>query len=75
MTCDATDEPAVFLVKIWLCAACLEGLGEECHTPGCALWMHNSPGARIRFSGRVRLSSNTSAGVGREQHFVPKASP
>lgn len=35
------------LVKIWLCEACLNGEGKECHTPGCALWMHNSPGYPI----------------------------
>lgn len=35
------------LVKIWLCEACLNGEGEECHTPGCALWIHSSPGHPI----------------------------
>lgn len=34
-------------VKIWLCEACLNGEGQECHTPGCALWIHNSPGLPI----------------------------
>lgn len=27
-------------VKIWLCQGCLDGDGEECHTPGCALYLH-----------------------------------
>jgi len=35
------------LVKIWLCEACLNGDGDECHTPGCALCWHNSPGHSI----------------------------
>ncbi len=35
------------LVKIWLCEACLNGEGKECHSPGCALWMHDSPGHLI----------------------------
>lgn len=35
------------LVKLWLCEACLQGEGEECHTPGCALWIHDSPGHPI----------------------------
>lgn len=34
-------------VQIWLCEACLNGEGEECHTPGCALFLHNSPGMPI----------------------------
>jgi hypothetical protein len=41
------EEPAVYMVKIRLCAACLEGTGSECHTPACALWLHNSPGMRV----------------------------
>ena len=35
------------LVKIWLCESCLRGEGQECHTPGCALFLHNSPGHPI----------------------------
>lgn len=27
-------------VKIWICQACLDGQGEECHTPGCSLFLH-----------------------------------
>lgn len=26
---------------MWLCEACIDGEGEECHTPGCALWLHS----------------------------------
>jgi len=47
---DATaehDNPRVHLVKIRLCELCLQGAGEECHTPACALWLHNSPGMPI----------------------------
>jgi len=40
-------EVAVHVVKIALCELCLQGEGEECHTPGCALWMKNSPGVPI----------------------------
>ncbi len=28
------------LVTMWICEACLNGEGKECHTPGCALWLH-----------------------------------
>ena len=34
-------------VKIWICQACLDGEGEECHTPECAWFLHDSPGAPI----------------------------
>jgi len=27
-------------IKIMICEACLEGVGECCWTPGCALWLH-----------------------------------
>lgn len=27
-------------IKIWICQMCLDGKGEECHTPGCALYLH-----------------------------------
>ncbi len=26
---------------ISLCQACIDGVGEECHTPGCALYLHS----------------------------------
>ncbi len=28
-------------IEIWLCELCLNGEGEECHTPGCALFLHS----------------------------------
>lgn len=27
-------------IKIIICEACLKGQGGECHTPGCALFLH-----------------------------------
>jgi hypothetical protein len=27
-------------IEITICEPCLNGEGEECHTPGCALWLH-----------------------------------
>lgn len=41
------QEPQVHRVAISLCQLCLDGKGEECHTPGCALFLHNSPGHPI----------------------------
>jgi len=40
-------EAQVHLVQIWLCEFCLQGVGAECHTPGCALFLHDSPGYPI----------------------------
>ena len=28
------------LITTMICDACLAGEGEECHTPGCILWLH-----------------------------------
>lgn len=46
--------------SIDLCDACIDGLGEECHTPGCALWIHDSPGIPISVASyeRCRLLDN-----------------
>jgi hypothetical protein len=29
------------VVTMHVCEACLDGVGEECHTPGCAMWLHS----------------------------------
>jgi hypothetical protein len=31
-----------------LCAACREGFGGECHTPGCSLWLNRAPDLPLR---------------------------
>jgi hypothetical protein len=28
-------------IEIRICEACLNGEGDECHTAGCALWLHS----------------------------------
>jgi len=28
------------VVTMHICEACLDGVGQECHTPGCAMWLH-----------------------------------
>lgn len=35
------QEPAVNQYLINLCDACVDGLGQECHTPGCAMFLHS----------------------------------
>jgi hypothetical protein len=37
----ADDMPALRLFPI--CEPCVRGEGRECHTPNCALWMHDVP--------------------------------
>lgn len=44
---DESGEYRVHLVQLRLCEACLLGIGSECHTPGCALWLHDPPGMPI----------------------------
>lgn len=31
-----------------ICNFCLDGVGGECHTPGCLFWMHPAPEISIR---------------------------
>lgn len=53
-------------VEIVLCDACLDGVGGECHVPGCALWMSTAPDVPIRDHAKdVRLLPAVAAG--REQ--------
>jgi hypothetical protein len=35
-------------VTIVLCGQCLDGIGGECHTPGCAMWMKSAPDVPVR---------------------------
>lgn len=47
---EVTHEPEipVRLVQLWLCDPCIDGVGEECHTPGCSLWLNRPPDRSIR---------------------------
>lgn len=36
----AADPIILKQIVIWICEPCLNGEGKECHTPGCALWLH-----------------------------------
>lgn len=35
------DDPPVRKVRLNLCEACIDGVGSECHTPGCDLFLHS----------------------------------
>lgn len=36
-----SDDYPVRRVTLDLCDACIDGIGEECHTPGCDLYLHS----------------------------------
>lgn len=40
--------PKVRKVVMWLCDACIDGTGDQCHTPGCALIRNRPPDLSIR---------------------------
>lgn len=42
-------------VLIWICDACLDGLGGECHTPGCTLWLNRAPDLSLRNNPMVEI--------------------
>jgi hypothetical protein len=42
-----TTWPSLVRVTLVLCGDCLAGVGGECHTPGCALWMNRAPDVPI----------------------------
>jgi hypothetical protein len=48
-------EIPVQIVQLWMCDPCLDGVGDECHTPGCSLWMHNAPRPGLRGSQGVTI--------------------
>lgn len=40
---DTSGEVPLIQLTLWLCAYCIAGVGGECHSPGCALWMNRAP--------------------------------
>jgi hypothetical protein len=54
---EVTRDPEipVHLVQLRLCDPCLDGVGEQCHTPGCSLWIHDAPKPAIRGSQGVTI--------------------
>lgn len=33
--------------RLTVCDDCLAMAGQECHTPGCSFWMHDTPTADL----------------------------
>lgn len=42
-----STEPEVQEVSLYICDLCLDGVGGECHVPGCAFWMVDAPGVPL----------------------------
>lgn len=42
------DEPVTRIVQVPLCDPCIDGQGQECHTPGCAFFLFAPPERSIR---------------------------
>lgn len=40
---EKNEYPKLFRITGWICEACLNGEGEQCHTPGCFLIRHRAP--------------------------------
>lgn len=49
------NEPQLERVTLTICSACLDGVGGECHVPGCALWMSTAPDIPIRDKVEIAL--------------------
>lgn len=54
---EVTHDPEipVRFVQLWLCDLCLDGDGEQCHTPGCSLWLNRPPDMPIRNGAAVTV--------------------
>jgi len=48
-----TAEPTLHRVVLTLCSACIDGMGDQCHTPGCAFIRNRPPDFSIRDSCNV----------------------
>jgi hypothetical protein len=50
--------PPVRYVRLWLCDPCLDGAGDECHSPGCALWINRAPDIPLRDNPCVTITDS-----------------
>jgi len=41
-------DPTLNHVNLILCDLCLDGVGGECHVPGCAMWLNSAPDLELR---------------------------
>jgi hypothetical protein len=48
-------------IDLWVCVECLAREGFECHTPGCAFWMHDVPTVDTAAALRAALDLSAAA--------------
>lgn len=63
---DITHDPEipVHLVQLHLCDPCIDGEGEQCHTPGCSLFLNRPPDIGLRGNPSVTITAETPATAG-----------
>jgi hypothetical protein len=63
-------EIPVRLVQLLMCDPCIDGEGDECHTPGCALWIHDVPKPSLRAMVTI-IDAAPDPGIAQEPHAEP----
>jgi hypothetical protein len=58
----------VYEIELRICDGCIRGEGSECHTPGCAYWMADTPG----LDHRVFLASHIVGTAWRDDRQPPE---
>jgi hypothetical protein len=54
---DQEEFGTVHVVQLQLCDPCIDGEGDECHTPGCSLWLNRSPDIGLRDNPSVTIAT------------------
>jgi hypothetical protein len=56
-TLDDEEFAPVHVVQLQLCDPCIDGEGDECHTPGCSLWLNRPPDIGLRDNPSVTIAA------------------
>ena len=64
-------------IVIWICEACLKGEVQECHTPGCALFLHavDLPIYEELYTVLEQCAEATLAEIRRDPQLVQEGNP
>lgn len=54
---DEQEFAPVHVVQLQLCDPCIDGEGDECHTPGCSLWLNRPPDIGLRDNPSVTITT------------------
>lgn len=61
------SEPVLHHVEVSVCQMCLDGVGGECHTPGCVFWMNDAPNESQATALRPHIVDSTEEGEAHNQ--------